>query len=212
TSVNPFVVKLRFSDLHRIYKNYGHREKITYSVKGSLLFKAGALGDIKLPFTHRGAIPAIKVSLKIKNFKISKSRIVMRHGARKDLPGINLDDLVNQIGKKASKGQLRPVMDISFDLVIRNHTRARITFSNLKSTLIIGKRNVIKKGSMKILSSKNNVTIYRIKHTIDLLGSMKIILKNKKPAYTFKGSINVHLPEPFGTKPVKFNLKGKLRR
>ncbi len=205
TASNPFDLNLKFKDLYRIYKDYRKRDRVRYTVRGTVGIKVPGIGLLKLPFSHSGTLPTIRVSFKVKKFKVGKVRITMADS--NVLPGISLGG----IGKALKKGRLpQPTVDVSFNLIVTNKTKAILKFANFKHQFYLGGYNVLNGSTGKPISSTNNRFVYRVTNRIKLISSARAVFSRNRANYKWTGTVTLQLPAPFGNVPVRFRKKGKL--
>ncbi len=205
TANNPFDLNLKFKDLYRIYKDYRKRDRVRYTVRGTVGIKLPIYGIFKLPFSHSGTLPTIRVSFKVKKFKVGKVRLTMTDSNPR--PGISLGG----IGKALKKGRLpQPTVDVSFNLIVTNKTKAILKFANFKHQFNLGGYNILNGSTGKPISSTNNRFVYRVTNRIKLISSARAVFSRNRSNYKWSGTVTLQLPAPFGNVPVKFRKKGKL--
>lgn len=196
---NPFDLKMKLSDLQKIYNDFSNRENINYTVKGSTDLDVPGYGLVNFPLSFTSSVPAINIALDVSNFKVGKIQVAKRTVIEL-LPGLSLDDLGNMAPKFKT--------DLTFDLNLKNKTKAILKFANLKSDFFLGDYNVVKGGTGTATTNQGNNFTYQVKNTINLNESLRALISRNRSNYKWDGAVDLELPGSFGTHPVSFTKNG----
>lgn len=233
SEVTPIKVTINFADIMRLIKDYNERENLNCSIdidiviplpKAIQSFKK----DITFNYTVEKKIPAMKPEFKIANFQVKaptldEIRRSLVDTGKKNLNATNVFNLFEGLisGKKTNPVDVLDLtsldvpIGISFDVEVKNNTKARLQFQDLSYDFAVNDAKILD-GTTGRTVNEGNRSVIRIANTFSskALGrSVVNFLTNRTGSFQFKGYSSVKLPDEIRTSPLKlaFDEKGQFK-
>ncbi len=203
TVQNPFDAVIKLDDLYKIYKDIGKRKNVHILIKGAIKVEVPEYGSHSFNFQHTQELPAIKIKLKLSNFNIQRTKISKLDYTNKGFINVGMP-IIKKLEEKKLEGKVSQTAN--FDLTVTNLTQADISFNNLKIDLLnkSGQALISSSSRQAISSAKTDLgyhkEVYRV--SSELESSLRSMRINR-----IKGSVDINLPSPFGTRPILFSQK-----
>jgi len=225
---SKFKLNLKYKDILRIIKSYSKKDYLNCTIDLDIIIPTPAFAqkikkNITIHYTLIKKIPAIKPSLKIINFKIEKPNLkeISKSLKRNAIHNIKPKKVFGMFQKLIAGKRTRKIIDpkkidipitVSFDIELKNNTRAKLLFKKLQYTFYINNNKLIQ-GNTASIKTSGNKSIISIKNKFSsrVLGkSILKTLRQKKGKYSLKGEATLKLPDNISGKPLpmKFDEKG----
>ncbi|MBP7735600.1 MAG: LEA type 2 family protein [Spirochaetes bacterium] len=231
SEVTPVKVTIAYADIIRLIKDYTEREDLNCAIDIDIVIPLPqALHSIKksitFNYTVQKKIPALKPSFAITNFEvkaptIDEIRRSLVDTGRKNLEPNKLFNMFQGLlsGRKTSPAEILDLtsldvpIGVSFDVEVKNNTKARLQFRDLAYDFSINDAKILA-GTTGRTTNEGNRSVIRIANTFSSKALGKSIvnfLTNRTGAYQFKGYSSVKLPDEIKMSPLKldFNEKGQ---
>ncbi len=233
SEVTPVKVTIAYLDIMRLIKDYTEKENLDCTIDIDIAIPLPrAVQSIKrnitFNYTVQKKIPALKPSFAIANFQVKaptlhdiKSSLV--DTGKKNLNANNILNLFQGLikGKKTSPADVLDLtsldvpIGVSFDVEVKNNTKARLRFQDLTYDFIVNDARILA-GTTGSASNEGNRSVIRISNTFSskALGkSVVALLTNRTGAYQLKGYSSVKLPDEIKISALKldFNEKGQFK-
>jgi LEA14-like dessication related protein len=226
-------VTVAYADIMRLIKDYSEREDLDCTIDIDIVIPLPkAVQSIKknitFNYTVRKKIPALKPSFSIANFQVKAptldeiKRSLVETG-KKNLNAGNLLNLFENLidGKKTSPTDVLDLtsldvpIGVSFDVEVKNNTRARLQFQDLYYDFMVNDAKIVS-GSTGRTVNEGNRSVIRITNTFSskALGKSVVnFLSNRSGAFQFKGYSSVKLPDEIKVTPLRlaFDEKGQFK-
>lgn len=224
SSTTPLSVTITYRELARAVKNYTRRDYINCTIKGDILVKVPSLGipgvppSLTFPYSVKKKMPALKPNLSLANFKLHMPSMkeVMESLARQG-SGVSagqaygmLDSLLS--GKSSSSSIDPSKIDIpikmSFDIVLKNETRAAMNFTNCTYNFFMDGESLIT-GTTDKTYRRGTTSVIRVMNTFSsrkLSSNIQNALKRSKADYKLQGQAALKLPNSVKKTPLMLNF------
>jgi len=225
SSTTPLSVTITYKELARAVSNYTKREYIYCTIRGDILVKVPNLGipdvpsSLKFPYSVKKKVPALKPKLALKNFKLHMpSMQEVLNSLAKQGSGVSprqaygmLDSLLS--GKSSGSQGIDPSkLDIpikmSFDIVMKNETRAKMNFTNCAYNFFMDGESLITGNTDKTYTS-GSTSVIRVMNTFSsrkISSNIQQALKKNSADYKLKGQASMKLPASVKKTPLLMNF------
>lgn len=222
-SINQIIVNLKYRDIEKVVRSYMKKDYLNCVVKGDIIVKLpripGLPPSYKFPFNLKKRIPAIKPSIKIKNFKVQKPSMA---DIKKSLKKLGKDlssakKLAGMFGSMLS-GKSKPKdvlpkdldvkIKVNFDIVLTNKTRAKMAFKKLDYSFAINGKGLLT-GLTKDIKTQGNTSILRVASEFSSKALGKGVIsafKKKRAQFQIKGKTFIQLPKKIKKSPLKLEF------
>ncbi|MFC1670155.1 LEA type 2 family protein [Spirochaetota bacterium] len=224
-----FHVNLKYKDIMKIVKSYSKKDSLDCVVDVVIIIPLPKLPGLKknISFNYKlkKKIPAFKPSIKIVNFKVKKPSLsniskALKKTKKNLLNKKKIHNMFTDIfsGKKPKKiikpSSIDVKLDVSFDIELKNNTKAKLLFKNLNYDFMVNSNKLVK-GSTKDFKTSGNKSILRVNNSFSSKALGKAILKafsSKKGSFKLQGHAMVKFPDIIKKEPLKlkFDEIGKL--
>jgi LEA14-like dessication related protein len=231
SEVTPVKVTLVYEDIMKIIKNYAERDYLACRIDiDTVIPLPKALESIKKNITFKHTvekkIPALKPSFRIANVNVKAPTIDEIKRSLVETGKKNLDpkNLLGMLEGLISGRNTAPDLDltsldvpisISFDVEVKNNTRARLACRDLTYNFLVNEAKILS-GTTGSVSEEGAASIIRITNTFSskALGKSVISMFNSRSgSYQLTGFSNLKLPDEIRKDPLKleFNEKGPFK-
>ncbi len=233
SEVTPIKVTIAFADIIRLIQDYTEREDLNCTIDIDIVIPLPeAIHSIKknitFNYTVQKKIPALKPSFNIANFQVKAPTIdeIKQSLIDTGKKNLNANKLFNLFGDLIAGKKTNPVdvldltsldvpIGVSFDVEIKNTTKARLQFQDLTYDFTVNDAKILT-GTTGRTTNEGNRSVIRIANTFSskALGKSVVnFLTDRNGAYQFKGYSSVKLPDEIKTSPLKlaFNEQGQFK-
>lgn len=224
---NSFDIKLKYSDLNRIAKNYMNQDHILLTVKTRIDIALpeipGLPEKFEIPLTVDKKLPTIRPSVSLSNFDVdlpSKNEVVQALKKAKKSP-FAVGRIISVLaGGSSSKGvsdlqDLDLKFGVKFDIEVYNKAKTRFQLTNLNYKLKLNGVDFMN-GVTSDIRNSGKKSIIRVNNTLSakqLNKSMIKVITSKRSKYSLSGDAALLLPKEFSKDPMKlsFNQNGNVK-
>lgn len=227
--ITPVSVKLEYESIMRVIKNYAERDTLSASIDVDIVIPLPAAlhaikKNITFNYTVERKIPAIKPSVKILNVTVTRPALSdikksLSEAGEKSLDPRNILDAFGDIisGKKGGAKIIPDSLDvpvtISFDVEVKNGTRAVIRCRDLAYDFFINNEKIIS-GVTSEVRNENDRFVIGISTTFSsrsLATSVMKMFTTREAQYRLTGHSNIKLPDEIRTGAItlQFDESGK---
>lgn len=229
TETTTTIVTLKYEDIIRIVKDYSNQDYLHCEIATQIVIPLPSIlqsikKDVTVNYVLKKDIPAIKPTVEIANFSIKKPSLFeieknLKSAGESASKSRQIFDMFKTVidGKKYSGGlnpqDLDIPLEISFDVILKNKTKARLDFRGLAYDFYLNSEKLLTGETKNILNERNGSTI-KISSRISsrALGkSVLNLLQNKEGSYELKGASFIKLPDAIKIEPVKLEINEKGR-
>jgi LEA14-like dessication related protein len=231
SEVTPIKVTLIYDDIMKIIKNYAERDYLSCKIAiDTVIPLPKALESIKknitFNYTVEKKIPALKPSFRIVNVNVKAPTLEEIRQSLIETGKKNLDpkNLLGMFEGLISGRDTTPDLDltsidmpisISFDVELKNNTRARLSCKDLFYDFLINDTKILS-GTTGSVRDEGNTSVIRITNTFSskALGKSVINMFNSRAgSYQLKGFSNIKLPDEVRKDQLKleFDEKGPFK-
>jgi LEA14-like dessication related protein len=225
SSTTPLSVTITYRELARAVSHYANRAYINCTIQGDILVKVPNLGipdvpsSLSFPYSVKKKVPALKPKLSLKNFKLHMPTMQeVLSSLAKQGSGVDpqqaygmLDSLLS--GKSSGSQKIDPSkLDIpikmSFDIVMKNETRARMNFTNCAYNFFMDGESLIT-GNTDKTYTRGSTSVIRVMNTFSskkISSNIKEALKKNRADYKLKGQASMKLPASVKKAPLLLNF------
>ncbi|HNW29004.1 MAG TPA: LEA type 2 family protein [Spirochaetota bacterium] len=233
SEVTPVKVTIAYADIIRLIKDYTEREDLDCAIDIDIVIPLPeAIQKIKknitFNYTVQKKIPALKPSFSIANFRVKAPTLdeIRRSLVDTGKKNLNADTVFSLLdglisGKKTSPADVLDLtsldvpISVSFDVEVKNSTRARLQFQDLTYDFSVNEAKILT-GTTGRTVNEGSRSVIRIANTFSskALGrSVVNFLTNRAGDYQLKGYSSVKLPDEIKTSPLRlaFDEKGRFK-
>ena len=234
TASTKLIVAFKYKDLERVVRYYRSRDYLQTDIKGNIVLDLPKVGipsfpkTWSIPFKVGKKIPAIKPTIRIKNFKVkqpTKAEVAaaLRKAKKKILNPANVAGMFGDLlrGKRNKAAQrLNPQdldlkLKVSFDIELKNNTRASISFRKLNYTFFIQNQSIVT-GNTSNIRKYGKTLILRVNNEFSSRALGKSVLqafRSRKANFKLSGNTAIQLPASIkkGPLPLVINESGTFR-
>ena len=224
-----FRVNLVYADIMRIIQDYSRKDYLKcladVTIEIPLPQMPGLPRSVSLNFKLNKEIPAIKPSVNIANFRVEKPSLTdveralkkSSHALKdpKKIQGM-FGDILS--GKKPEKiidpSDLDLKLRVSFDIVLKNDTRAALNFSRLFYEFHVNSSRLIT-GDTSTITRTGNQSVLRVMNEFSSKAMGKSLMDafmNMRGTFSLTGYSMIKFPDAIKKEPLKlkFDEKGDL--
>jgi len=224
-------VVLTYKSIMEAAKAYSDSDRVTLQLAGSIEViipdhnkVKGAPASISIPFTITKSIPTVKPVVTIKNFKVEvpdEKAIAdaIAKSATKNLNPTSVKKAYRSLfsGKKEAGApavfdpkDLDLVFKTSFDIELKNETKAKLAFKSLNYIFSVNGQKVLNGETSEISGQDTaNTTIIRVNSDLSSKNLGEAVVKafrSRKADYTLDGATYIALPPDIKPEPLKLNF------
>lgn len=215
---NQLKVNIKYEDIMKVFKAYGEKDYLACQIHVAIAIPlpdiTGLPENIVLDYDLNTRIPAIKPNVSVADFTVRPpttaevSSALAKTSKKADAGKITamFGDII--AGRKTEQvidpAELDLPIDVNFDIVLKNETKAKLLFSDLKYDFFVGNEKLVN-GTTRDIVQKDNVSNIHVKNRFSsksLSKSLVKVLYDRKGNFTFKGNTQVKLPDDVKKTPV----------
>ncbi|HPJ39092.1 MAG TPA: hypothetical protein PLT75_11645 [Spirochaetota bacterium] len=223
TESTPLVVNLEYSRIAAIVRDYRNKEYLTCDISGELVIPLPKIPGLPktytYPFKVTRKIPAIKPHISIANFRVkAPSMADIQSAIRNSAKNLNPQTVVDFFGRMIKGQSVRPAeigldqldlkLDVNFDIIVKNETRAKLAFEKLSYNFLINNENVFG-GNTANTRSVGNTLIVSVANQLSSKSLGKGVLeifRERKGRFNLKGETFLQLPASIRSEPLKLEI------
>lgn len=233
SEVTPVRVTIAYADIMRLIKDYNDREDLNCAIDIDIVIPLpqalhSIKKDIAFSYTVQKKIPALKPSFAISNFEVKAPALdeIKRSLVDTGKKNLNANKIFNLFeglidGRKTSPADVLDLtsldvpIGVSFDVEVKNNTRARLQFQDLTYDFSVNDAKILS-GTTGRTTNQGGRSVIRISNTFSsrALGKSVVnFLTDRTGAFQLKGYSSIKLPDEIKTSPLKlaFDEKGQFR-
>ena len=221
------LVNIKYADMANIVKDYKDKDSLECVVDMVIVLPlpssvSSIAKDVTFKFKLKKEVPAIKPEINIANFTVVKPtkadiEAAIKKAAKKNL---NTDAITNMFGaiidgknpaKVIDPADLDLKINVNFDVVMKNKTKAAIFFNDLNYDFKVNSSKLVE-GSTKDIQNKPGEYILSISNVFSSKALGSAILKafnEGKGDFTLTGFSMVKFPDKIRKTPLKLNFDEK---
>lgn len=214
-AVSSFKVNLKYADIYNIIKDYAKKDYLESIINVEIIIPLPDIPGLDKNFivkqTLTKKIPAVKPKLDIDNFNVDLPSAGEIAAAVKKSKKFNVIEIAEIVAgsKKLGLSDLKDLdlpLTINFDVLLKNNTDAKLTFSGLNYDFMVNSEKLVAGDTTKIQNqgAVSRMTVSNKISSKTLGGQFINAYKNKKGQFAIKGSASLKLPDEIQKKPVKF--------
>jgi LEA14-like dessication related protein len=225
-----FTVNLKYADIVKIVKDYAARDYLNCMVDMVITIPLpeiarGLPKNLTFNYKLEKKIPAIKPTISIENFRVqmpSENDIIqaLNKSGRSLADKARIYSLISSILSGRDPGSVLDLtsldlkLKVNFDILMKNHTKARLDFQNLDYDFLLNGSKLVD-GSTKDIRNSGSVSVLQISNEFSTKSMGRPLLnafKSKTASFQLKGAALVKMPDEIRKTPLslKFDEKGGL--
>ncbi len=228
-STAPFRLTLKYGDIIKIIKNYSQRDYLGCTIDTTISiplpeFVHSLKKNLTFTYTLKKQIPAIKPTIRIANFRVQKPSInsIISSMKKDQITSVSPQKVAGMFGDLISGKKTTQVIDpqsidvpitVSFDIILKNETRAKLDFTRLKYNFFINNDRLLEgtTTSTRTAGTSSIITVNNRFSSRAMGGSILSAFSNRKGNFSLKGTSYVQLPPSIKKDPLalKFDESGK---
>ena len=222
SKTNQLKVNIKYEDIMRVFKAYGEKEYLDCQIHVAIAIPLpdikGLPENIVLDYDLATRIPAIKPHVSVNDFTIRPPSTAEVSAAlarsRKKADAGKIASMFGDIiaGKKTEQiidpATLDLPIDVNFNIILKNETKAKLLFSNLNYDFIVEKEKLVN-GTTKDIVQKDNTSTIHVANRFSsksLSKSLVKVLYDRKGSFSLKGDTRIKLPDDVKKDPVKLGF------
>lgn len=217
---NSFDIKLKYSDLIRISKNYMNKDHVLLTVNTRIDIAMpdvpGLPKTIEIPLNINKKLPTIRPSFKLKNFDVdlpSRNQVVQALKKARKSPFAVGRILAVFAGHGSSKGvselqDLDLKFGVKFDIEVANQAKTRFNLNSLNYDIKLNGVNFMK-GVSSNIRNEGKKSIIRLTNTFSakqLNKSLINAMTSNSSNFSFSGYATIMLPKEFSDEPMRIDI------
>ena len=221
-TIKTFAATIPYQQLLQAANNYINRDSIMLSIKGTIGFSLPPsiqiVKPINVPFTIKQEIPTIKPSIDIAHFKIIPPTLnelaTLVKNRTLTISMLELNKVFSDIqafsqGKSIPDSilQLDIPLSMSFDIIIKNKTKALLTGKSIDYNFILHDTEIAKgKPTIQSVKGISTINCLTVLSTKNLSKGIVAALPKKNIHYVMKGSMVLDASFKGSTMPIPFSI------
>jgi LEA14-like dessication related protein len=230
SEITSVTVKLVYEDIIRLIKDYTERDYLNCAIDINIVIPLPEMiqsikKNIAFDYTVQKKIPAMKPTFKLANLQVKaptmdEIKSSLAETGKKNLDPVKIfnmfDGLISGKGTSAVTDSLDLTsldipIDVSFDVEVKNNTRAQLKCREMTYDFLVSDANILKGTTGNILNDGNR-SVIRIANTFSSKAMGKAVinmLKNREGQYQIKGFSSVKFPDDIKTEPLRLDFDEK---